>query len=102
MLRPLGSLSSPSTPLRLCLAPFTKSTLGGGYDALALAAPGREVVGLDLSLTAVQSARTLQEERGVSADLCSFVQGDFFTADVVRFPRPLRSCCAQSLPSPGS
>lgn len=58
---------------------------GGGYDALALAAPGREVVGLDLAQTAVENARRLQGERGVSADLCSFVQGDFFAADVVRF-----------------
>ncbi|KAJ2785765.1 hypothetical protein H4R18_000311 [Coemansia javaensis] len=55
---------------------------GRGYDALFLAAPGRHVVGADLSPVAVAAATRLRDESGVPADRVEFREMDFFAFDV--------------------
>lgn len=51
---------------------------GSGYDVLTLAAPGRRVVGLDLSDVAIGRFERLRAEAGVPAQRAQMVRSDFF------------------------
>jgi hypothetical protein len=52
---------------------------GSGYDALALAQAGWEVVALDVAPTAARRFEALRDARGVSAERARVEVGDFFT-----------------------
>ena len=54
-------------------SPVLDSGCGAGYHAILLAGRGHEVLGIDLSPTAVERARTMAEARGVAVE---FVVGD--------------------------
>lgn len=51
---------------------------GSGYDVVAMAAPGRYVIGLDSSEVAIKKARELASA-SPNAKYISFLQADFFT-----------------------
>mmetsp|Transcript_9030 Transcript_9030/g.18248 ORF Transcript_9030/g.18248 Transcript_9030/m.18248 type:complete len:146 (-) Transcript_9030:771-1208(-) len=52
-----------------------------GYDALVLASPDREVIGLDLSPIAVTEANRVRDAAGLTKEQVSFLAGDFFSLD---------------------
>jgi len=54
---------------------------GMGYDALVLASPDREVIGLDLSPIAVTEANRVRDAAGLTKEQVSFLAGDFFSLD---------------------
>jgi SAM-dependent methyltransferase len=54
---------------------------GSGYDALALAERGREVVGLDLAPTAAARFEVLRKERDVAPERARVAVADFFAWD---------------------
>ena len=54
-------------------SPVLDSGCGAGYHAILLAERGHEVLGIDLSPTAIERARTMAEDRGVAVE---FVVGD--------------------------
>ena len=50
-----------------------------GYDVVALSGPGRFVVGLDISESAVAKAKQWSAAAAADASLFAFVAADFFT-----------------------
>lgn len=51
---------------------------GSGYDALALAEAGLEVIGLDLAPTALERFHALRDARGIAPERARGVAADFF------------------------
>lgn len=66
-------------PSGLCFVPGC----GQGYDAIALASPERQVIGLDISPTVIEQNNKRRTELGISESLLRFECADFFN-----YPRP--------------